>query len=539
MSKSFVQVPPQSTGKKLLTEFRKELFFNNNVREIEIGDLLIGATSNASGRVTGIATEGYAEGAGELYLENFEGTFVDNEPLQRNNITYATVDVGVSTPQENFDMQKIVITDADNPEYNQKIDRFGATVNTFTDGSPTFGPFGTLTVGEPQVIKFYRFAYNNVDNLWHTDIAGSGATSWDGVRAASQFNVGMLAGDKVSRTTNYYHPYIPGVGRNIEFTCQFGDNGKTNLVRRMGYFDDNDGIFFEQDGTTIYIVLRSSVSGTPVDTRVAQDDWNLDKANGTDSIAFNLDFTKANMFWIDLQWHGAGRVKIGVYEPLGSRIPIHAFKFIGISDNYPYMRTASLPLRFEMENTGNTISGSTMRTTSSVVRHTSRAQINGDKWTSNSTVKTITDTDGEIPILSFRPKLTFNGYTNRSIFKGLDVQTINFGSEAVIWRIRFDPYGIALANSDFQSVNDFSTTEYDISSTTVNQSLSQSLVETIGSKDGAARALLNDESRDLHTFENVLCADSITQPNVILTAQVIRTGNTEIFASMNWEEFKL
>jgi hypothetical protein len=56
---------------------------------------------------------------------------------------------------------------------------------------------------------------------------------------------------------------------------------KANVRQRVGYFDDNNGIFFQQTNGNKRWVIRSSVSGTPVDTEFAsQTDWNIDKLNG-------------------------------------------------------------------------------------------------------------------------------------------------------------------------------------------------------------------------------------------------------------------
>lgn len=165
MSKSFIQIPPQSTGKKLVTEFRKEIYYRNQVRSILINDTVTGSLSGATGKVSGIVTEGFAEGSGELYLKDFTGSFTANEMLQVNGLDFAVVDLA-SGDQLEFDIQKFTICDPDNPEINQRIDRFGASVTTFTDGSPIFGSFGTLSVGEPQIVKFYRFSNDNADILW-------------------------------------------------------------------------------------------------------------------------------------------------------------------------------------------------------------------------------------------------------------------------------------------------------------------------------------------------------------------------------------
>lgn len=538
MGKSFVQVPPQSTGKKVLTELRKEIYYDGATGvPFFKGNTITGETSLATGVVTAVVTEGFTPNSGELYLKEFTGEFIDNENLQVDNTTVAVVDLSIS-PQQEFDIQKIVISDPNNPEHTQAIDRFGATVNTFTDGSPVFGPFGTLTTGEPQVIKFYRFLMDNVDVLWYDQTAGGGTITWDPLRTACTLSTGTVAGDFAYRTTNYRHPYVPGVGRTVEFTAQIGDNGKAGLRRRYGYFNENDGCFFEQDGTEIFLVVRSSTSGSPIDTRVPQSEWNLDRADGTDSIGFTLDLTKANMFWIDLQWHGAGRVRFGTYESDGQRIPLHVFGFASNTENYPYMKTASLPLRFEQENLTTVLSPSIMRYASAVVRHSSRAEINGDKHSDISGPIVLADTDGEIPIMSLRPGLTYNGQPNIGIFKGMSVEMANTGTRPVVWRLRVDPSGTQLTGGSWASRGQGAFTEVNKTATSVNTSTTVALVKTIG-MPGVNTRIEDNDNRSLHTFETNVAADGATQPTIILTAEVIGTGTAEVFSVINWEEYKL
>ena len=540
---AFVQIPPQSTGKRLATESRKEIYFDNLTGTLPKGFTLTGATSGASGVITSVITEGFGTGAGEIYLKDFTGTFVDNEDLQVSGQTVATVDLASQdAPQQiEFEMQKIVISDPENPEFNQRIDRFGATVNTFTDGSPIFGPFGTLTTGEPQVVKFYRFAMDNVDVLWNTVTAGAGATSWDSTTTTSKLDVGTASGDFVSRTTNYRHPYIPAVGLNIEWSAQFGDSGKTGLRRRMGYFNDNDGIYFEENDGEFFIVLRSSSSGSVVEERIHQADWNRDRADGSDTIGFNLDPTKGNIYWIDMQWLGAGRVRFGVVEPEGERLVLHEFDNANKNAVFPYMKTATLPIRMEQENTGLTISASEMRIACAAVRHTSSSVVNGDQFSHVTPSTTITNTDGEIPILTTRPLTSFNGTPNTGIFKGLSVDFASTTSDSVkvIWRLRFDPTGVAINDGSWADVvTGTSFMEINESATTFIAPATLALNSFIACPN-ECRNVKFDDDRQLHTYESQVAADGTTQPNIIMTAQVVGTGSADVMLAVNWEEFKV
>jgi hypothetical protein len=107
-------------------------------------------------------------------------------------------------------------------------------------------------------------------------------------------------------------------------TIQIGDTGKANVVRRWGYFDEENGLFWELDGTTLYAVQRSSTTGSVVDTRVAQANWNRDSLDGT--IRYDLDVTKTNLYWMDFQWLGVGIVRFGVYENDGTKTTCHVLK---------------------------------------------------------------------------------------------------------------------------------------------------------------------------------------------------------------------
>lgn len=533
MSKSFVQVPPQSTGKKLVTEFRKEIHFDNLVGSFEVGDTVTGATSGATGVTTAVITEGFAVNSGELYLKNFSGTFVDNEDLQVSGITQASYTaVG---GQVEYDLQKFVLTDPNNLENNQRIDRFGATVNTFTDGSPVFGPFGTLTVGEPQTIKSYSFLYGP-DNSSYTDVAvGSGSLTYNNTRASMVLSCSTGATDAVSRTSDYYHPYDPGVGTLIEFTTQIGDAGKANVVRRWGYYDDNNGFFWELNGTTLYVVMRSSSTGSVIDTKIAQEDFNYDKLDGAGTIGFDLDVTKGNIYFIDFQWLGAGRVKFGVIESEGSRLTAHVIRNANTNSTYPYTRTASLPLRIEQFNTGVAISTSEMNWACAVVKHTSSVIPSGVPLSYDSKPRAIVPADGEVPVISIRPKQYLDSAENHSIIKGIStiIASNCQGFTRFKYYVGLNP---ALSGGTWGDVEATSLAEIDSSnsSTFVPAFASHKLTSLVApNKSEIIRDMSPRESRTFELYNKA----NLTQQIFVVTAEAL-TDSATIFAAINWEEYR-
>lgn len=537
---SFVRVPPQSTGKRVATEERTQLAFDNQTQIITIGSVIDGQTSGAQGVVTAIVVEGFGANEGLLFLRDVSGTFQNNENLQVSAVTVAVANADTN-PIETYDYAQNVLVDPDNPTHRQKIDRFGATVNTFTDGSPTFGAFGTLTVGEPQVIKDYRFAYNGEDDLFWDNTVGSGSISYETNPGLMMLSTSTGGTDLAQRTSHFYHPYAPGVGHSMEMTIRHGDVGKANNRRRWGYFDDDNGVFFELDGTNIYVVVRSNVSGSPVDTRYLQSDWNLDSLDGTDSIGFTLDITNPNIYFIDFQWLGAGRIRFGIVEPGGSRITAHLVENANQSGDYPYMRTATLPVRIENENTGAAGSTSEIRWACAAVKHASKVDITGARRTFSTGIKTVALASGEVPVYAIRPQLTYNGLTNRTIGRATSIDTANItntGSGPVKIRIRVTTDAdTALTGEAFTAVTG-SAFEADDTATAINTAGMVELASFILLAD-SSELIVNNDPSSVHSWEINLGADGTTQQCIIVTAECMSGTSAGVIASVNWEEIIL
>lgn len=142
------------------------------------------------------------------------------------------------------------------------------------------------------------------------------------------------------------------LGINTNFLGQLGANDKI-VVRGQTY-----KITAIESATSIHIqpsyrgISQSGIVATKVvDTRVAQSQWSLDKADGTGASGFNLDITKIQMAYMDYSWYGAGKIRFGFKDVNGKVRYFHEFihnnKF-----NEAYMRSGNLPARYEIENTG-------------------------------------------------------------------------------------------------------------------------------------------------------------------------------------------
>ncbi len=287
-----------------------------------------------------------------------------------------------------------------NPQHLQMIDARGQASVRFAEGSPSMDAFGNLRVGTATVLGAYEYTNDSMSDLFTDATANGGTIVWTQQASETNLSVGTTSGASASRTTNRYHYYQPGVGNMAILTLAMGDAGKVNNRRRWGYFDDNDGLFFELNGTALSVSIRSSTTGSVVERMVAQADWSADKLDGTGVSTMDLDVTKANFYFVDFAWLGVGEVRFGVLGPGGERNVCHIFQNPN-SQTGAYMRTGSLPLRWENVNTGATGGTSDMRSICSAVY--AESQVNYTFWRfadiERSTPVTVTT---NTPVLSMR-----------------------------------------------------------------------------------------------------------------------------------------
>ena len=150
--------------------------------------------------------------------------------------------------------------------------------------------------------------------------AGGGSVTHVAGVGGAQMSVGTASGDLVVRQSRPYHRYQPGKTMFMATNINLGGT-QANQFQRAGFFDDGNGIFFEQTGVAttanpygMFVVVRSD-SGNPAlptDTRIPLNLWNGDNVSGT-AIIPTLDWTRVEMVWMEYAWYGAGLLRWGVY----------------------------------------------------------------------------------------------------------------------------------------------------------------------------------------------------------------------------------
>jgi hypothetical protein len=237
---------------------------------------------------------------------------------------------------------------------------YGAAAVIPMPGSPTLDAFGRQRVSNPTTVFDSQFHFDKQPLLWDESSAGTGSAAYNSATNSVVLDTGGTAsGADIIRQTFQRHYYQPGKSQLILCTGLFGAP-KTNVRKRVGYFDALDGLFLEIDSTTANFVTRTSTSGAAVDTKIAQASWNIDKMNGSGPSGITIDFNSTQIFAIDLEWLGVGAVRFG-FVIGGVFRPCHLVQNANAGLTVPYMATATLPIRYSLTNTGVADSATTMR----------------------------------------------------------------------------------------------------------------------------------------------------------------------------------
>ncbi len=219
-------------------------------------------------------------------------------------------------------------------------------------GGTNVDAFGRLRVSQPYTLFDSQNRYGP-DNQFDVATTGTGTTSFLSNEAAVKMEVTGAGVGSVVRQSYRSFPYQPGKGLLVLATFVMDSSQNVNLTQRVGYFNTQNGVFFQRvDGVYSFVLRSSSIPtpGTPSDIRtVNQSDWNGDKLDGTGESGLTLDPSKAQILWMDFEWLGVGSVRCG-FIINGEYIVCHTFNNANDVTSV-YMTTAILPVRYEITTT--------------------------------------------------------------------------------------------------------------------------------------------------------------------------------------------
>lgn len=407
-------------------------------------------------------------------------------------------------------------------------DQFGNHVGPANPTGTAVDAFGRARVSTPLTLFDSSHRYRD-NNLWSTSNTAGGTYGFSSNEGLVNLNVSTASDAEVVRETTKVFSYQPGKSLQIMNTVVF-NTAKTNLRQRVGYYGVQNGFYLELDGSTLSFVQRSYVSGSVVETRVSQSNWNVDTLDGTGASLITLDISKAQIYWMDIEWLGVGAVRMGFVID-GKFIHCHTFNHANIITT-TYITTASLPCRYEIKNTGVTASSSTLKQICSSVISEGGYELRGLQQATGTPIGSPTDlttVNTYYPIVSLRLKTSPNRLDAIVILTALSLMGITNNAN-YNWKVVAT--GTTTGGSWVSAGTD-SAVEYNITGTSFAGGRSLASGWTNGSNQGATPVDVLKEALFSFQLERDALAGTPYELTLIVAAD---SGGADIYASMDWEE---
>ena len=409
-------------------------------------------------------------------------------------------------------------------------DQYGNQVGPANPTGMAVDAFGRARMSTPLTLfdSSHRFKDNG---LWNTaNTSGNSTYTFSTTEGLINLNVTTAANAEVVRETTKVFSYQPG--KSLQILSTFVMNtAKPNLRQRVGYFGVDNGIYLELDGSTLSFVQRSNTTGTIIETRVNQANWNMDTMLGTVASSpsgITLDISKAQILFIDIEWLGLGTVRCG-FVINGQLIHCHSFHHANLITS-TYMTTASLPVRQEIKNTAVTANNSTMKQVCSSVISEGGYELRGSQQAVGTVItapKALTTAGTFYPVVSIRLKPT--ALDAIVIMTALSILGRGNGVD-FNWQVIT---GGTVTTSGWTPASADSTVEYTLAGTAITGGR----VVASGYVNSSTQASPSIDVLKEALFKFQLERNSFTGNTTPLTIAIAAgTDTSTCFGSMDWEE---
>lgn len=390
--------------------------------------------------------------------------------------------------------------------------------------SSTVAGFSRLRVANPYSLFDSQHVVDSQMFFWETNTATGGTATFLPNEAAMLLTIGPSSGSKSQRRTKERFRYQAARAHQVISTGVLG-SATANVYQKIGYYDDLNGVYFQQSPTGPAVVMRSYVTGSVVETVIPQSSWNIDKFDGTGPSGQILDCTKANIFYIELEWLGVGAVRMGFSL---NGVIYQAHKFSNSNTNTGvYIGTASLPVTYEILATAD-IGGfvSMKQICTSVVSEGGEEEVPFRFSASTGTTPVEAATASALMII--RPKLLLNGIANRVHIYPYEAEVYPVGGQPVLIRAVINP--TIIGSPSWVAAHPLSGVEYTVSpGLTITGGLP---LVTIIAKAGEVKSF----SVSGHVAPIALDSSGTLQNTTLGIIATALDGITPVHVALNWQE---
>lgn len=310
------------------------------------------------------------------------------------------------------------VADRNDPKKKLGISSAGEASVTFRGGSPIFTSFNRLAISEESLLGLYKlyqpeYFTTHFDNQFDTTVAGGGTVTYDTPENGVKLSIGVASGAKAAFHSHRHYIYSPKNSMPLVMSFKAGDAGKTNLVRRHGWFGNagNIRVLIEMTENDVEFIVEDD--DLSYSQRVSKVNWNRDKLDGTGGdnnlSGVALDLTKNTVWWIDFQYLSAGAVRFGQMIN-GEMVTCHVMGNYNALDR-PWCSNPSFSFGTEIENIGVAPSSSETICYCGVITNDGYHEFDEEIGVIRAEI-TLTD-NAWTPVFSIRPTQLKGGIANR------------------------------------------------------------------------------------------------------------------------------
>lgn len=409
----------------------------------------------------------------------------------------------------------------------------GPSSGTSAFGAANFDSFTRLRTSDTGQRLDVEFLYNKQPEFFDEIlVGGSSSVTWNSNTRDLTLATGTVTDGHSATMSSHPVPYTPGNSQLVEMT------GVLNLANIAG-------------GTTEYF-LRSNISGTPLDLNSeTQVDWDAQNTG--------VDWSYSHIFAIDFQSLKVGRIRfmmnVGGVASIVGEITNDNLR------NSGYWQLANLPITYRIYNTATeTITEIAYGDTQNAVGFRHRIPVNASAsmkaiccTVKSEGGKPLSDVDGVsravdleettrtvsstlIPILSIRPKATYQGVPNLilAIPQSIRVQT----TESIRYVVLHNTTLTAPVWNDVSTAD--SMMEYDIAASDLANGHVLDSGYIFASTAGGKGSVQVGASLAGGLLDKSVLWNRLGTTTGILTVAAVITDVTdsEVFAAMRWLEIR-